>query len=153
MNALQQGVKRIRPDLPANVKDIRIDATGAELADAPAGASYIAIVSSDTVRYAQTPDGVKHIFILDNETATSDASAANVASDTAAPQPASDAVPPASSSSPTSPASSSSTDDASKTTPASRTSIAGQFVGPASARHALDQPHTSVAQTADTLRR
>ncbi|CAD6555330.1 type III secretion protein [Paraburkholderia sabiae] len=113
MDALQQGVKRIRPDLPANVKDIRIDATGAEQADAPAGASYIAIVSSDTVRYAQTPDGVKHIFILDNPTPASDATAA---SDTAAPQAASD-------------------------------------VTPAATRHALDSPHTSVAQTADTLRR
>ena len=107
MDALQQGVKRIRPDLPANVKDIRIDATGAGQADAPVGASYIAIVSSDTVRYAQTADGVKHIFILDNQTAASDAdtaSAASAASDTAAPD-------------------------------------------------ALDPPHTSVAQTADTLRR
>jgi type III secretion protein D len=113
MDALQQGVKRIRPDLPANVKDIRIDATGAEQADAPAGASYIAIVSSDTVRYAQTPDGVKHIFILDNPTPASDATAAT---DTAAPQAASD-------------------------------------VTPAATRHALDSPHTSVAQTADTLRR
>ncbi|CAG9233726.1 conserved hypothetical protein [Paraburkholderia sabiae] len=113
MDALQQGVKRIRPDLPANVKDIRIDATGAEQADAPAGASYIAIVSSDTVRYAQTPDGVKHIFILDNPTPASDATAAT---DTVAPQAASD-------------------------------------VTPAATRHALDSPHTSVAQTADTLRR
>ncbi len=122
MDALQQGVKRIRPDLPANVKDIHIDATGAGQADAPVGASYIAIVSSDTVRYAQTPDGVKHIFILDNDTATSGANAADAASDTVAPaapataQPASDAM-------------------------------------PAAARHALDLPHTSVAQTADTLRR
>ena len=125
MDALQQGVKRIRPDLPANVKDIRIDATGAEQADAPAGASYIAIVSSDTVRYAQTPDGVKHIFILDNET---NASAPAMASDAAAiSQPASDAVTPASS--------------------------ASQFTGPAAARHVLDPPQTSVAQTADTLRR
>ena len=113
MDALQQGVKRIRPDLPANVKDIRIDATGAEQADSPAGASYIAIVSSDTVRYAQTPDGVKHIFILDNPTPASDATAA---SDTAAPQAASD-------------------------------------VTPAATPHALDSPHTSVVQTADTLRR
>jgi type III secretion protein D len=147
MDALQQGVKRIRPDLPANVKDIRIDATGAEQADAPVGASYIAIVSSDTVRYAQTPDGVKHIFILDNETAASESSTANApnaASDTAAPQTASDAV---------SSASSVATVSAKKATPASQTSIAKQFAGPAMTRHALDPPHTSVAQTADTLRR
>ncbi|MBN3759779.1 type III secretion protein [Burkholderia sp. Ac-20365] len=125
MDALQQGVKRIRPDLPANVKDIRIDATGAEQADAPAGASYIAIVSSDTVRYAQTPDGVKHIFILDNETNASMPAAASDAA--ASSQPASDAATPASS--------------------------ASQFTGPAAARHVLDPPQTSVVQTADTLRR
>src|SRR5690349_7924108 len=96
MDALQQGVKRIRPDLPTNVKDIRIDATGAEQADAPAGASYIAIVSSDTVRYAQTPDGVKHIFILDNDTGASVPAAASDAAAPAAadtPQPASDGAP------------------------------------------------------------
>lgn len=140
MDALQQGVKRIRPDLPTNVKDIRIDATGAEQADAPAGASYIAIVSSDTVRYAQTPDGVKHIFILDNDT---NASAPAAASDAAAPaaadtqQPASDATSPVSkavSEPPPSP-------------------LAKQLTGPAAARHVLDPPQTSVAQTADTLRR
>ncbi|WP_109477465.1 type III secretion protein [Paraburkholderia sp. C35] len=127
MDALQQGVRRIRPDLPANVKDIRIDATGAEQADAPAGASYIAIVSSDTVRYAQTPDGVKHIFILDSEAsaATSDTASAAGA---AAPHAASDTAPA----------------PASHGTPLS---------GPAAARHALDLPQTSVAQTADTLRR
>jgi type III secretion protein D len=124
MDALQQGVKRIRPDLPANMKDIRIDATGAEQADAPAGASYIAIVSSDTVRYAQTPDGVKHIFILDSDAAAS-APAVEAASDT-------------------------STDGAQNAAPASPPS---QPADSPSARHALDQPQTSVAQTADTLRR
>ncbi|EUC15839.1 UNVERIFIED_ORG: type III secretion protein D [Burkholderia sp. CF145] len=139
MDALQQGVKRIRPDLPTNVKDIRIDATGAEQADAPAGASYIAIVSSDTVRYAQTPDGVKHIFILDNDT---NASAPAAASDPAAPaaadtqQPASDATPPVS-----------------KAANESPSPLAKQLTGPAASRHVLDPPQTSVAQTADTLRR
>ncbi|MBN3751837.1 type III secretion protein [Paraburkholderia sp. Tr-20389] len=150
MDALQQGVKRIRPDLPANVKDIRIDATGAEQADAPAGASYIAIVSSDTVRYAQTPDGVKHIFILDNETAASGASGATAASDTAsstgaaAPQPASDTA---------QPAASATASEVSQAMHESQASIAKQLAGPATARHTLDLPHTSVAQTADTLRR
>jgi type III secretion protein D len=139
MDALQQGVKRIRPDLPTNVKDIRIDATGAEQADAPAGASYIAIVSSDTVRYAQTPDGVKHIFILDND---ANASAPAAASDAAAPaaadtqQPASDAAPPAS-----------------KAANEPPSPLAKQLAGPAASRHVLDPPQTSVAQTADTLRR
>ncbi|MGT2475651.1 type III secretion protein [Paraburkholderia terrae] len=139
MDALQQGVKRIRPDLPTNVKDIRIDATGAEQADAPAGASYIAIVSSDTVRYAQTPDGVKHIFILDNDAS---ASAPAAASDAAAPaaadtqQPASDATPPVS-----------------KAANEPPSPLAKQLTGPAASRHVLDPPQTSVAQTADTLRR
>ncbi|TCG09939.1 type III secretion protein [Paraburkholderia steynii] len=139
MDALQQGVKRIRPDLPTNVKDIRIDATGAEQADAPAGASYIAIVSSDTVRYAQTPDGVKHIFILDNDAS---ASAPAASSDPAAPcssdtqQPASDATPPVS-----------------KAANEPPSPLAKQLTGPAASRHVLDPPQTSVAQTADTLRR
>ena len=139
MDALQQGVKRIRPDLPTNVKDIRIDATGAEQADAPAGASYIAIVSSDTVRYAQTPDGVKHIFILDNDAS---ASAPAASSDPAAPaaadteQPASDAMPPVS-----------------KAANEPPSPLAKQLTGPAASRHVLDPPQTSVAQTADTLRR
>ncbi|BEU26791.1 type III secretion protein [Paraburkholderia sp. 22B1P] len=142
MDALQQGVKRIRPDLPTNVKDIRIDATGAEQADAPAGASYIAIVSSDTVRYAQTPDGVKHIFILDNDMNASAPAAASAASDAAAPaaadsqQPASDATPPVS-----------------KAVIEPPSPLARQLAGPAAARHVLDLPQTSVAQTADTLRR
>jgi type III secretion protein D len=142
MDALQQGVKRIRPDLPTNVKDIRIDATGAEQADAPAGASYIAIVSSDTVRYAQTPDGVKHIFILDNDMNASAPAAASAASDAAtpaaadSPQPASDATPPVS-----------------KAVNELPSPLARQLAGPAAARHVLDLPQTSVAQTADTLRR
>jgi type III secretion protein D len=135
MDALQQGVKRIRPDLPSNVKDIRIDATGAEQPDAPSGASYIAIVSSDSVRYAQTPDGVKHIFILDHDDAANGASAANAVS------PASDATMPASA------------DGTQHAASDARASISSEFAGPTASRHVLDQPQASVAQTGATLRK
>jgi type III secretion protein D len=147
MDALQQGVKRIRPDLPSNVTDIRIDATGAEQPDAPSGASYIAIVSSDAVRYAQTPDGVKHIFILDHDEAANTASAANAASAESAANtasPASDA---------TMPASSVPADGAHHTASDARASLAREFAGPTASRHVLDQPQASVAQTGATLRR
>ncbi|MCA8002733.1 FHA domain-containing protein [Burkholderia metallica] len=86
LDGLQQGLKRIRPDLPSYVRDIRVEATGNAQPAAPSGASYIAIVSSNTVRYAQTPDGVKHIFILDDDTADSSmASGASATGSTAMP--------------------------------------------------------------------
>jgi type III secretion protein D len=86
MDALQQGVRRIRHDLPSSVRDIRIDATGVEQPDSPASSGYVAMVSSDTVRYAQTPDGVKHIFILDDGSGDAAVSGAVAASAPAAAQ-------------------------------------------------------------------
>ncbi|EEF25904.1 conserved hypothetical protein [Ricinus communis] len=69
MEALRRGVEHIRQDLSEDVREIRIDATGPAPPDAPEGASYVSIVSSDSVHYAQTSDGVKHIFIFNNRTA------------------------------------------------------------------------------------
>src|SRR5258705_5106941 len=95
MDALQQGVQRVRPDLSSNVKELRVDATGADASpEEPAGASYTAVVSSDRVRYAQTADGVKHIFILDNgdqDADSTDAAASDALTNNAARQALSDA--------------------------------------------------------------
>jgi type III secretion protein D len=67
MRKLKHSVMRLRPDLPGIVKTLRVDATGGQQADNDVkGGGYIAMVSSDTVHYAQTSDGVKHIFATED---------------------------------------------------------------------------------------
>jgi type III secretion protein D len=79
---LDAALARVRADLDANVKNVVVEA--AENANVAAGnttpASYSEMISSDDVRYAQTPDGVKHIYAVDPPASESDA--ANAASAT-----------------------------------------------------------------------
>ncbi|SOE96850.1 type III secretion protein D [Burkholderia sp. D7] len=62
---LDAAVARVRTDLDANVKEIvvRADQIASDVVDSPD--SYSEMVSSDDVKYAETPDGVKHIFAVD----------------------------------------------------------------------------------------
>lgn len=65
-NALDSAIARIRADLDPNVKDIVADVSessgGANASD---GLAYSEMLSADGVQYAQTPDGVKHIYASD----------------------------------------------------------------------------------------
>ncbi|MFM0363575.1 type III secretion protein [Paraburkholderia sediminicola] len=82
---LDAALARVRADLDPNVKNVVVEAaenTGIAAAN-PAAASYSEMISSDDVRYAQTPDGVKHIYVVDPPASDSDAAAAaNAASGT-----------------------------------------------------------------------
>ncbi|MPV67775.1 secretion protein [Burkholderia sp. BE17] len=88
--ALEAAVARIRSDLDPNVTEVTVVATesAAETA-AKNPTSYAEMVSADDVQYAQTPDGVKHIYVTDTPTKASDSAAV---SGTASP--ATDNVPP-----------------------------------------------------------
>ncbi|CAE6731333.1 type III secretion protein [Paraburkholderia haematera] len=72
---LDAALARVRADLDPNVKNVLVEA--AENANVAAGttasASYSEMISSDDVRYAQTPDGVKHIYAVDPPASDSDA--------------------------------------------------------------------------------
>jgi type III secretion protein D len=64
--ALEAAVSRVRADLDSNVRSIKVTATETPSAQDGLGAlSYSELVSADDVAYAQTPDGVKHIFAVD----------------------------------------------------------------------------------------
>ncbi|BBO59487.1 hypothetical protein [Mycoavidus sp. B2-EB] len=56
----QSALKRLRPDLSSNVKQIEQFLTEAPSGDG--GGRYSGILSSDHVKYLETPDGVKHIY-------------------------------------------------------------------------------------------
>ncbi|MFP6560951.1 secretion protein [Paraburkholderia sp. B3] len=79
MHQLEAAVARVRADFDSNVKALVIQAeqSSGPAPDTPA-ASYSEMVSSDDVRYAETPDGVKHIFAVDApaSAATADAGSA-----------------------------------------------------------------------------
>ncbi|MGF6768153.1 type III secretion protein D [Paraburkholderia sp. GAS199] len=79
---LEAALARVRADLDSNVRNIAVDvAENTNVgAGGPAPASYSEMISSDDVRYAQTPDGVKHIYAIDPPASQPDA--ANAASDT-----------------------------------------------------------------------
>ncbi len=66
---VQVAVARIRHDLSANVKQLRIQLTQSNDA-APPPPSFSELMSSDDVRYAETPDGVKHIYVEPDPTDT-----------------------------------------------------------------------------------
>lgn len=72
--ALQGAVARVKPDLDKSVRQLRIEASdGGEAAPAAAASSvYSALLSADGLRYAQTPDGVKHIYVNEDEQAATD---------------------------------------------------------------------------------
>ncbi|RZF23812.1 secretion protein [Paraburkholderia sp. UYCP14C] len=58
---VESAVARMRHDLSDNVKDVRLRVAQAEDALTPAP-TFSFLMSSDDVRYGQTPDGVKHIY-------------------------------------------------------------------------------------------
>jgi type III secretion protein D len=74
---LDAALARVRADLDPNVKNIVVQAAENSnvMAAGPAAASYSEMISSDDVRYAQTPDGVKHIYAIDTPASDSDAAA------------------------------------------------------------------------------
>ncbi|AXL50221.1 type III secretion protein [Paraburkholderia caffeinilytica] len=75
---LDAALARVRADLDPNVKNVIVEAAenASVAAGNPATASYSEMISSDDVRYAQTPDGVKHIYAVDPPASDSDAAAA-----------------------------------------------------------------------------
>ena len=66
---------RMRHDLSPNIKQLRVQVTQSE-DSMPAPQAFSELMSSDGVRYAQTPDGVKHIYVLPGD---EDASAVQAA--------------------------------------------------------------------------
>ncbi|MFM0345201.1 type III secretion protein [Paraburkholderia sp. RL17-347-BIC-D] len=74
---LDAALARVRADLDPNVKNIVVQAAENSnvMAAGPAAASYSEMISSDDVRYAQTPDGVKHIYAIDTPASDGDAAA------------------------------------------------------------------------------
>ncbi|WP_186202436.1 type III secretion protein [Burkholderia gladioli] len=74
--ALDAAIARVRADLDPNVKDIVADVSeSASNATSTDATAYSEMISADGVQYAQTPDGVKHIYASDPQ----DASAADAA--------------------------------------------------------------------------
>lgn len=57
---------RMRHDLSPNIKQLRVQVTQSE-DNMPAPEVFSELMNSDSVRYAQTPDGVKHIFVVPGE--------------------------------------------------------------------------------------
>jgi type III secretion protein D len=53
---------RMRHDLSPNIKQLRVQVTQSE-EHMPAPEAFSELMNADGVRYAQTPDGVKHIFV------------------------------------------------------------------------------------------
>ncbi|MEX3762213.1 secretion protein [Paraburkholderia phenoliruptrix] len=78
---VEAAVARMRHDLSDNVKDVRVRVAQAEDA-MPSAPSFSFLMSSDDVRYGQTPDGVKHIYTLPENPAAPAAAAANTPADT-----------------------------------------------------------------------
>jgi type III secretion protein D len=77
---VENALERVRGDFGKRVKSLRIAlADTPKPASAPKKGTYIALVSSGDVQYAQTPDGVKHIYATPDTSDTPD-----VASDAAA---------------------------------------------------------------------
>ncbi|WP_429496300.1 secretion protein [Paraburkholderia youngii] len=67
---VESAVARMRHDLSDNVKDVRVRVAQAEDAVPPAP-SFSFLMDSDGVRYGQTPNGVKHIYTLPEDAASS----------------------------------------------------------------------------------
>jgi type III secretion protein D len=70
---LDTALERVRGDLNSNVKRITVEVTetagiGSGMANST---SYSEMISSGDVKYAQTPDGVKHIYAVDLPDASS----------------------------------------------------------------------------------
>jgi type III secretion protein D len=77
---LDAALARVRADLDANVRSVVVQASeSAGTTDTPNEASYSEMISSDDVKYAETPDGVKHIYAVDPPASASDSDAARAA--------------------------------------------------------------------------
>lgn len=79
--ALDKAVTRVRADLDSNIRrlDVQVDEHPGQAA-APAAGQYSEIVSSDSVQYTQTPDGIKHIYMTEAPADPAPASGVPVAS-------------------------------------------------------------------------
>lgn len=74
---LEAAIARVRHDLSENVRAIRSHVTQST-ENQPLPPSFSMLMTSDTVRYAETPDGVKHIYAQpDPPAAASDTAAAS----------------------------------------------------------------------------
>ncbi|WP_025597658.1 secretion protein [Burkholderia sp. WSM2230] len=73
---VEAAVARMRHDLSDNVKNVRVSVAQAE-DTLPSAPSFSFLMSSDDVRYGQTPDGVKHIYTVPEDPASSTSAAAN----------------------------------------------------------------------------
>ncbi|WP_042303489.1 hypothetical protein [Paraburkholderia kururiensis] len=74
---LDAAIARVRHDLSENVRAIRSHVTQST-ENQPLPPSFSMLMTSDTVRYAETPDGVKHIYAQpDPPAAASDTAAAS----------------------------------------------------------------------------
>lgn len=88
--ALDTAIARVRADLDPNVKDIVSDVSeSADNANSADATAYSEMISADGVQYAQTPDGVKHIYASDPQLASGAAApGANVDANTGVSAPA-----------------------------------------------------------------
>lgn len=84
-DALDKAVTRVRADLDSNIRRLVVQAVENPGHAAPVTGQYSEIVSSDTVQYTQTPDGVKHIYMTDAPADPVPASGVPVASGPALP--------------------------------------------------------------------
>ncbi|MGS0891214.1 secretion protein [Burkholderia stagnalis] len=64
-DALDKAITRVRADLDSNIRRLVVQAVENPGHAAPVTGQYSEIVSSDTVQYTQTPDGIKHIYMTD----------------------------------------------------------------------------------------
>ncbi|QGZ65828.1 secretion protein [Paraburkholderia acidisoli] len=77
---VEAALARVRGDFGKRVKTIRVALTEVKpSAPATAKGTYIALVSSGDVQYAQTPDGVKHIYVAPDAASDAEAASAPVA--------------------------------------------------------------------------
>jgi type III secretion protein D len=71
--ALQTAIARARDDLSTNVTAVELRTSGPAGPELP-GPAYSEMLASENVQFAQTPDGVKHFFYNNSETAVNKAS-------------------------------------------------------------------------------
>jgi len=76
---VETALARVKADLSPNVKGIVVHTVQAASAARQDAQKYSEMVSSDDVEYAETPDGVKHIFAFEPASAASSAAAASAA--------------------------------------------------------------------------
>ncbi|MDR5759442.1 type III secretion system protein [Caballeronia sp. LZ035] len=71
---VEQALARVKGDFGKRIRTIRMALTDVvQPAAAPKKGTYIALVSAGDVQYAQTPDGVKHIYTMPASEAHADA--------------------------------------------------------------------------------